>query len=82
MGIPVFTVVIRYNILNVGACNKWLANIIAVGVPWLLALIFYSGNALNMLITVRIGESRATWCSGVATFCLPRSGRLRSRLRS
>eukprot|EP00047_Mylnosiga_fluctuans_P023645 m.142786 g.142786 ORF g.142786 m.142786 type:complete len:543 (-) comp9654_c0_seq5:255-1883(-) len=48
--IPVFAILIRYNLLNTGICSKRTANIVAVLLPWLLALFFYTGNQLNMLI--------------------------------
>ena len=43
-GIPVFSIVVRYNLLQEGLCEPRAANVIAVGMPWALALGFYAGN--------------------------------------
>lgn len=48
--IPVFAVIIRYNLVNTGIFPLWLANIIAVVVPWVISLIFYPANTLNALM--------------------------------
>jgi hypothetical protein len=48
--IPVFAVIVRYNLVNTGWVPVWAANLISVGSPWLLSLVFYSGNQLNELI--------------------------------
>lgn len=48
--IPVFAVMIRYNLVNAGLMRPWVANVVAIGSPWLLSLIFYSGNQLSELI--------------------------------
>jgi hypothetical protein len=56
--IPVFSVIVRYNILQSGW--KWLsgdgrlgmfpAHFISIGVPWLLSIVFYPGDALTTVI--------------------------------
>ena len=48
--IPVFSIIIRYNLLNNQIVNKVWANLFAVILPWLLSLLFYSANHLNALI--------------------------------
>ncbi len=48
--IPVFSILIRYNLLNSGICKKAMANVLAVVLPWVMALFFYAGNQLNYLI--------------------------------
>ncbi|RYY33142.1 hypothetical protein EON62_04525, partial [archaeon] len=48
--IPVFCVIVRYNLINTEMCPLWLANFIAIVVPWALSLVFYSGNSLNDLL--------------------------------
>jgi hypothetical protein len=48
--IPVFAVIVRYNLVNTGWVPLWVANLISVGLPWLLSLVFYSGNQLAELI--------------------------------
>jgi hypothetical protein len=48
--IPVFSIIIRYNLLNNKLCSKYVANLFAVVFPWILSLFFYSGNQLNFII--------------------------------
>jgi len=48
--IPIFSVMVRYNLVNGGLMPVWAANAVAVGGPWLLSLVFYSGNQLSELI--------------------------------
>ena len=48
--IPVFSVMVRYNLVNAGLLTPLPANLVGIGAPWLLALVFYSGNALTELI--------------------------------
>lgn len=48
--IPVFSVIVRYNLMQTGWCPLWVANAVAVGLPWALSLVFYSGNQLAELI--------------------------------
>ena len=49
-GIPIFSIVIRYNILENGLCGIFWANIWAVVFPWIVALIFYAGSSMNNLM--------------------------------
>ena len=49
-GIPIFSIVIRYNILENGLCGIFWANIWAVVFPWVVALIFYAGSSMNNLM--------------------------------
>lgn len=51
--IPVFSIIIRYNLLQLEGVKMpvWLANAVAVFLPWVVAVPFYSGNAVNTLIT-------------------------------
>jgi hypothetical protein len=64
-GIPVFSIIIRYNLLQVGI-PLLLANVLGVAAPWALALVFFAGNQLRDLVT---------WSSAllfvVLNFCLP-----------
>ena len=48
--IPVFAVIVRYNLVNTGWLPVWAANLVAVGAPWALSLVFYAGNQLTDLI--------------------------------
>ena len=59
-GIPIFSIIIRYNLLQLGV-PILPANLFSVGLPWLLSLVFFAGNQLNDLIT---------WSSAVLTIIL------------
>ena len=49
-GIPVFSIIIRYNLLENKICGPLPANLFAVVLPWVLALFFFAGSLLNNLI--------------------------------
>jgi len=51
--IPVFSIIIRYNLLQIEGIKipVWLANLIAVVLPWFIVLPFYPGNTLDSIIT-------------------------------
>jgi hypothetical protein len=49
-GIPVFAVVIKYNLIENAICNKYWANFWGVVLPWIIAAPFYSGAGLNLVI--------------------------------
>ena len=49
--IPVFSILIRYNLINSGICKKHTANLFAVLLPWVLSLFFYAGNQLSLLMS-------------------------------
>ena len=49
-GIPVFAIIIRYNLVREGV-PKLLANLFAVILPWAVAVFFYAGNLLTQIIT-------------------------------
>ena len=42
-GIPVFSIIIRYNLINEGVPKLW-ANLFAVLFPWAVSLFFYAGE--------------------------------------
>lgn len=42
--IPVFSIIVRYNILESGLMGKHWANFWAVIVPWAIAVPFYTGK--------------------------------------
>ena len=48
-GIPVFSIIIRYNVLEQKLCSPLWANLFAVVFPWLVALFFFAGNSINAL---------------------------------
>jgi hypothetical protein len=49
-GIPVASIVIRYNLVESKICGPFAANLNGVVLPWLLALCFFAGSFLNTLI--------------------------------
>lgn len=49
-GIPVISIIIRYNLVENQMCGKTAANLFAVALPWLAALVFFSGSMLADLI--------------------------------
>ncbi len=50
--IPVFSIIIRYNLLQLKGLTVpvWLANVFAVVLPWVVTLPFYVGDSLDLLI--------------------------------
>lgn len=51
--IPVFSIIMRYNILQLHGVKVpvWVANLLAVVLPWAVAIPFYTGDNLNLVIT-------------------------------
>jgi hypothetical protein len=49
-GIPVASIVIRYNLVESKSCGTAAANFYGVVLPWLLAVCFFAGSFLNTLI--------------------------------
>jgi hypothetical protein len=48
--IPVYSIIVRYNLLQNNVVPKAWANIFAVVIPWAVAIPFMQGGALNLLI--------------------------------
>ncbi|GAB5368047.1 hypothetical protein AAMO2058_001284300 [Amorphochlora amoebiformis] len=48
--IPVFSIIMRYNLLENKICGKFQANFWSVVFPWLLSLFFYGGNTINYML--------------------------------
>lgn len=48
--IPVFSIVVRYNLLQ-SHVNKGMANFLAVVLPWIIVIPFLTGNGLNNILT-------------------------------
>lgn len=44
--IPVYSIVIKYNLLETGLVNNWVAWFISAVVPWLVVIPFYTGSGL------------------------------------
>jgi len=49
--IPVFSIIVRYNLLQNKVFSKALANFIAVILPWLVVIPFLTGGGLNIILT-------------------------------
>eukprot|EP01119_Soliformovum_irregulare_P012256 TRINITY_DN3171_c0_g1_i1.p1 TRINITY_DN3171_c0_g1~~TRINITY_DN3171_c0_g1_i1.p1 ORF type:complete len:345 (+),score=92.59 TRINITY_DN3171_c0_g1_i1:479-1513(+) len=64
--IPVFSIIIRYNLVENNICRKPWANFWAVVFPWILSVVFYAGAGLLSLIN---------WASllvnGTVNFAIP-----------
>jgi amino acid permease len=60
--IPIFSIIIRYNLLQLHGVKVpvWVANLLAVVMPWVVVLPFYPGDTLDLVIT---------WSSALL-FCL------------
>lgn len=49
-GIPVYSIIVRYNLLENQICSKGWANFFGVLLPWIIMIPFYSGGYLNIFI--------------------------------
>jgi len=49
-GIPLFCIVIRYNLVAGNICPRWVANIIANVLPWIFSIPVYTGTSLMTVI--------------------------------
>jgi hypothetical protein len=64
--IPVFSIIVRYNLLQNKVFPKGLSNFIAVVLPWLVVIPFLTGNGLNAII-----NWGALVFASVANFIIP-----------
>ncbi|POG78282.1 hypothetical protein GLOIN_2v1853035 [Rhizophagus irregularis DAOM 181602=DAOM 197198] len=48
--IPVYTIIIRYNLLRTGYCGKGMANLLSCALPWIIIIPFQTGFWLNAFI--------------------------------
>jgi len=66
-GIPVFSIIVRYNLLENKICNKGWANFFffAVVCPWLLSIPFLTGGLTDILSWVGLAVN------GVVNFVIP-----------
>ena len=46
-GIPIFSIIVRYNLLENNICGTFWANFWGAIFPWIAAIFLYTGNALN-----------------------------------
>jgi hypothetical protein len=49
-GIPIFSIIARYNLVENRVCRKLFANFWAVVLPWVIAIPFYAGVGLLVVI--------------------------------
>lgn len=49
-GIPIFSVLTRYSLMNSGFCSKNWANFWAIGIPYLITIPLYAGHGLASVI--------------------------------
>ncbi|CAI2164001.1 17661_t:CDS:2 [Funneliformis geosporum] len=45
--IPVYTIIIRYNLIRTGYCGKVMANLLSCALPWVIIIPFQTGFWLN-----------------------------------
>lgn len=50
-GIPVYSIIVRYNLLQEGFPSKFWANMIAVVLPFVVSIFFYGGSAIDTIMT-------------------------------
>jgi len=48
--IPIYSIIVRYNLLENKICNKPMANFIGVILPWIITIPFYTGQGLELVI--------------------------------
>mmetsp|Transcript_6762 Transcript_6762/g.10341 ORF Transcript_6762/g.10341 Transcript_6762/m.10341 type:complete len:529 (+) Transcript_6762:379-1965(+) len=49
--IPVFSIIMRYNLLENNICTPAVANFWSVIFPWVISLFFYGGTSVNYILT-------------------------------
>jgi len=64
--IPVYSIIVRYNLMQNNLLPKIIANAIAVVLPWAIALPFMTGDGLN-----QISEWASLFFSSIANFIIP-----------
>ena len=64
--IPIFSIVIKYNFLSNQVVSKPVASFIAVVLPWLLTIPFYTGAGFNTIVTWT-----GVFVSGIVNFIVP-----------
>uniref|UniRef100_A0A6B2L2R7 Amino acid transporter transmembrane domain-containing protein n=1 Tax=Arcella intermedia TaxID=1963864 RepID=A0A6B2L2R7_9EUKA len=64
--IPIYSIIVRYNLLENKICNKPIANIIAVVLPWVVVIPFYTGKGLTEVMNWSTLIS-----NGIVNFIIP-----------
>lgn len=49
-GIPVISILVRYNLVTAKFCPPWVANMIGVVAPWIVSMFFYHGQGLSIVV--------------------------------
>jgi hypothetical protein len=49
-GIPVLSILVRYNLVTGEICPPWVANLIGVVAPWVISMFFYHGKGLSIIV--------------------------------
>jgi len=65
-GIPVYSIIVRYNLLKTNMIKRRPANFLAVVLPWLVALPFYSGKHFMEMINYV-----SLFVNGLINFIIP-----------
>jgi hypothetical protein len=65
-GIPVFSIMVRYNLVTGKLCPPWVANLIGVVAPWVVSMFFYHGKGLSIVV-----NWSAILFQGFVNFALP-----------
>ena len=56
--IPVFSIIVRYNLMENQICGSFVANLFSVVLPWVVALFFFSGaRSRGVVNTAHCAES-------------------------
>lgn len=77
--IPIFCIIVRYNLLENGVCGKRAAFFWSVLFPWLIVIPFYTGSGLLTLINwtslvfsyAHLSSGRSSHYSGAINFVIP-----------
>ncbi|KAF2076419.1 hypothetical protein CYY_002276 [Polysphondylium violaceum] len=64
--IPVFSIVVRYNLVQNNFCSKKVANFFAIILPWLVTIPCLTGNWLNI-----ISNYSSLFFNSIANFIIP-----------
>mmetsp|Transcript_9875 Transcript_9875/g.19306 ORF Transcript_9875/g.19306 Transcript_9875/m.19306 type:complete len:286 (-) Transcript_9875:235-1092(-) len=79
--IPVFSIIMRYNLIENKVCSTWTANFWSVLFPWLLSLLVYGGTTINYVLNwagiITVGPLNfivPIWIYLVATGVFPKIG--------
>eukprot|EP01132_Coremiostelium_polycephalum_P003307 gene3307-4142_t len=64
--IPVYSIIVRYNLMQNDLLPKWIANMVAVVLPWIIVIPFMTGDGLN-----KISNWSSLFFSSIANFIIP-----------